>query len=341
MLSKKMLKNILGFVLKRTYFEYCLPRNANLILLYHRVLPSLPSGFYEPGLVVRASTLAMHLEQVRKLYEIVPLLTLTQNMNKKNGLCAITFDDGWIDTYEIAFPILKRLKVPATVFLSTGLIGKKNPFWFDNLITLANVMIEKKSQSDFIQYFNRLFPSWNPETLTNNCIGSLIAHMKSLPSNSLEGIISAAYCIMGIKNGHAQAIISWEHISEMERSGITFAPHGSNHFILPTLNRDVKREEILTPLQMLYEKGVHAIPIFSYPNGTWDEESMTLVAKGGYEGAVTTRLGYVGKRTNPFLLNRIDIHESSSNTHSMFWFRIFQSIIAGQESGLKASLNRT
>ena len=300
--------------------------------MYHRVLPDLPTVFNEPGLTVKASTLEMHLEEVAKAYHVVPLETLLQHMENQQGLCSITFDDGWMDTYTIAFPILNKYKVPATVFVPTDLIGQKNCFWFDLVIDLANKSCDKNRQNKFLIYFMNVCSDWKPTGFNNESVCALIAHMKLLPSNDLDEIIFTAYKMLGQEMENSTNIINWEQMAKMGKYDISFAPHGLRHYILPTLKRESKRDEIFKPLQKMKEMGINATPIFSYPNGNWDTESLTLIREAGYIGAVTTKLGYNGKETNPFLMKRIDMHESSSNTPSLFWFRIFQAMLAGQES---------
>jgi peptidoglycan/xylan/chitin deacetylase (PgdA/CDA1 family) len=103
-------------------------RSRGVVLTYHRVLRArTPSAGVDPGMYVTCSTFERHLALLAQSYALV---TIDQMGNWLAGdttfdrpPCALTFDDGWTDTYEVAFPILQRYGVPATVFLITGAIG--------------------------------------------------------------------------------------------------------------------------------------------------------------------------------------------------------------------------
>lgn len=61
--------------------------------------------------------------------ELSSLLTTHHSLSTKKNVC-ITFDDGYQDNYDIAYPILRRLEVPFTVYVTTGFIDNCLPMWW-------------------------------------------------------------------------------------------------------------------------------------------------------------------------------------------------------------------
>ena len=49
----------------------------------------------------------------------------------------LTFDDGWADTLEVAWPHLRRMALPWCLFVTTGLAGNAEPFWVERFLGLA------------------------------------------------------------------------------------------------------------------------------------------------------------------------------------------------------------
>ena len=336
MVIKRSVGRLVGSGMRFRGLMSCSPMNRiNIILMYHRVLDSPPGGFHDPALYVSAKTFEMHLCEVARVFEIVPLERLIRpdgHETARKPLCAVTFDDAWNDTYQVAFPILRKHGVPASVFVPTGLIGEGSSFWFEDLTDLANKAVENGIVSIFVQYFHGLIGDWSPETLSSESLSVLISRLKELPAETLPDLVSSAYGELGLALKTRSHTIGWEDMREMSNHGISFGPHGSNHLILTTLTGASKRQEIFNSLAIMSDRRIGLHPVFSFPNGNWDAESIRYLMEAGYSAAVTTRPGFNTSATCPFLLNRIGLHEYISDTPDLLWFSIFQSILAGSRS---------
>ncbi|MGI6388548.1 MAG: polysaccharide deacetylase family protein [Desulfomonilia bacterium] len=91
------------------------------ILMYHRIVRSREQyrNLIQPGMFVTEETFEKHLAFLKKKFSIITLDEMVRRIDRGqsvNRCCSITFDDGWKDTYDVAFPILKKYQVPASVF---------------------------------------------------------------------------------------------------------------------------------------------------------------------------------------------------------------------------------
>jgi peptidoglycan/xylan/chitin deacetylase (PgdA/CDA1 family) len=326
-LGKKTIKEIVGMSFLKMLEVFSLFRNTRLILMYHRVARDLPEEIHDPAMYVTSRTLAMHIQEISTYFDIVSLESCMSSKAGKRGLCAITFDDGWADNYEVAFPVLRKLGVPATIFLPVDMIGSRQGFWFENLQYLAAKMCRQDRRDDFVHYFSSRVPAWIRKGIHHEHLNELVVRLKGLPAPMIDMIVLQAFEIHGIEppaGGHA---MNWEQVREMGAHGITFGSHGLHHYILPRVTSGVKYAEISRSWTTLQQTRVPAAPFFSYPNGDWDEECLSLVKEAGYRGAVTTQIGTNNTSSDLYLLKRTGLHEEISNTPALLWFRLLQAMV--------------
>lgn len=104
-----------------------------LILTFHRVRPDGEAAAERPmpNLEVAQSDFRELLRWMKARYEAVSLADwLERGAPPERASFAVTFDDGWADNFEQALPVLEELEIPAAVFLSTGAIEEREPFWW-------------------------------------------------------------------------------------------------------------------------------------------------------------------------------------------------------------------
>lgn len=101
------------------------------ILLYHRI--ASPSD--DPiKLCVSPTCFEEHLKLLKQNYRVIPLRELSQKLalgDIHGNEAAITFDDGYRDNLTEALPLLEKYSLPATIFVTTKMLGKKADFCWD------------------------------------------------------------------------------------------------------------------------------------------------------------------------------------------------------------------
>lgn len=129
--GKRILKNLLqraAFAARTPILKYLATPRVT-VLLYHRV-----SDDARDNLTTGIAQFDRHMKLLRRHFEIISLGDLLQMegfRRSSRAVVCITFDDGYLDNYTNAYPILLRNNVPAAFFVSTGLIGTDRQFPHD------------------------------------------------------------------------------------------------------------------------------------------------------------------------------------------------------------------
>src|SRR5215510_3787918 len=244
-------------------------RNQLTILYYHAII-STPLAVHNWCFVDKSSFISQ-IQYLKNHFEVLPLSDAVRRL--KNGrisrpTAVVTFDDGFQNNYDLAFPILREMGVPATIFLVTGLVNTDDTVWFCRL----NQALTKTKKLAFEWHGDR-FDLSHP--LSKAEAATIIQEkLKEYPHPDLLAEVCWITRELGdeptapIPVGSPFRILSGKAIREMAASGlIEFGAHTHNHAILSKLSLDEQRNEIYRSVKAVHELTGRPCELFAYPNG--------------------------------------------------------------------------
>jgi peptidoglycan/xylan/chitin deacetylase (PgdA/CDA1 family) len=122
--------SLLGRALIASNLHRLLLGGGGLVLTFHRVSDDLA----EDGLTRSSRDFERFCRFFQANFDVVTLSEIVSRLERREALAgavAITFDDGYLDNFEIAAPILQGLSLPATFFVVTQFMGSETVAWWD------------------------------------------------------------------------------------------------------------------------------------------------------------------------------------------------------------------
>jgi peptidoglycan/xylan/chitin deacetylase (PgdA/CDA1 family) len=292
-----------------------------LILMYHRVLPldDPARQFEQPGMIVAPETLEMHIQTLRRYFELVHLDNWVRDSMKGRALpqlaCALTFDDGWRDNHAHAFPVLKAAGAPATIYLVSNLIGGSYGFWPTRLARiLCNAWIAGDEGAP-----SRLSALCSKVAVPTHAARSAVRATADTVVTALKREYDDAHMQRAVselqpEDGERE-LLTWSEVREMADSGLVrLGSHSCTHTRLtPGLDHGLMYQEVNQSAIDLEASLGTPIAGFCYPNGDHTSRAVELVGHR-YQYAVTTNSGWNTVATNRALLRRIGVHDDVSDT---------------------------
>jgi peptidoglycan/xylan/chitin deacetylase (PgdA/CDA1 family) len=280
-------------------------RQKILILTYHRF------SIDDVEEMTPASVFAGQLEYVRSHYTIVPLSAVERHLTQGGRLpylpAAITIDDGYRDAYDVAFPILRRYGVPATLFAVTDFVDRKGWLWTDKLRFVA---LQTKATRLTARIGGAVIDAALNGPASRQAAATRInLALKSEPDHTKEQVIARisteAGVAMPVLPPAECSAAGWRELREMADSGVEIGSHTVTHPILLRVDGDRLAHELTASKRRLEAMLGREVTSFCYPNGDTNSIVRTAVEQAGYRLAVTTEAGLNDKETDPLSLRRI------------------------------------
>jgi len=204
--------------------------------------------------------------------------------NKRTNIL-LTFDDGYKDNYDIAFPILKKYDAKAIFFIVTSIIGTKTWLKHDSLRFLVQSGVKKELEIETQLKKMNLGHSIS-DWLHNN------EHSFKIPEQRL--------------------MMNWEEVNEIANNSFKIGPHTHQHSILSLLDYEKQKKEIQTSIETIKNNLNIASKYFAYPNGLYNRDSINILEQSEVKYSFTTKTGFNSKTTTRHLLKRIGVNPSDS-----------------------------
>lgn len=294
-----------------------------IVLTLHRVLDDADvQQTYSPrGMIIRRLTFEKLLGYLQRNYESVALTGVTPSWDKFNGKprFALTFDDGWKDTADIAVPLSENFEVPVTVFVCPGLAGQSSPFWPENIRRVWLILQQcPPILREFLDSLNEIGLSKLPslEATAEHKLELLIGRLKALTPPQRERFLQKALGLERECNGirtltRMDATMTWEDTARLRRLGTQIGSHTHNHQILPILSSAQVYEELCDSKIEIERHLGHDCRLFAYPDGAWSATVRELVIQAGYTFAFANETGVWTSTTDCWVIPRVNIWEGS------------------------------
>jgi len=226
----------------------------------------------------------------------------------------LTFDDGLESHATCVYPVLERLRMPATFFVCPGLIERGEGIWtLETRARLAGL-----PPDTFLRWIRA---NGLPDRAG---IDGVLDWMKRLPRARRQEVTASAQRLAGPVHDDGRRLpltrlMSWEQLRCLDPSLVTIGSHSSTHSILTLLEPAELELEIREAQELLVQHLGREARVFCYPEGAHDAR-VAEVARLHYEAAVTTDEGFAQPGDNLYTLRRIPVAQSLP----LFAWRLFK-----------------
>lgn len=290
-------------------------RDALTVVCYHRIGDLSPARFFgfERNLSASPENLETHVDYLCKHFSPISVSELCECLEHPNRLpqrpALVTFDDGYKDNAEVAWPILRKRKVPAVIFLATDHIGTGQPFLWD--FAAYCFQHTERNVADV--------PQLGPTRLATQADRSAAAERwieksKTLPASERWSAAEAMRQSLAVEVPHAafrDLYMSWPEVRRLASEGCEFGGHTRTHPILTKMPADEARHEITASFERLTAELGRPPVSFAYPNGSrrdFTSEHEAAARQAGYLIAFSLEPGPISLnavRQQPMSIGRI------------------------------------
>ncbi len=295
-----------------------------MILYYHGV-SNVPAQRYS-GRPFSSAIFEKHLQYISKNFSVVPLTDMFNNYREgivpKRPTIAITFDDGYENNYNVAYPLLKKYGVPATFFVSAFSFDHPDAALWNDLIHFAY----QAATNDIITDHYRFKKDYKHDFYDSEKSLSIQMFIKNLKFNErndfLEKIKQEFNLDEVLKNTDPSEwrLMNKEQVKELSGSGlIEIGSHGYSHVNLANIEEDFAEKEIIESKNLIEETIARPVISFSFPDGNYNEKIKEICIRAGYQNLVAVTYNNSEDINDKSILIRYGVSPTTTYYSNIFY----------------------
>jgi len=227
------------------------------IIYYHHVAgKEEQKNIRQSGMYVDIESFDKQMCFLKKHYRCVSEKKIIESIENEKKLPEnslwITFDDGYMDNYTNAYPILRKYKLPATFFITTGYINRQLIPWDDYIAKSVRITSEQEIKYTVNEREHR-FPLQTEDDKTSAIIG--LWRILELDAANIDTHLKEITSLLNVKNGNIKGLfMSWDNVLELSAGNISIGAHTATHKILSDLQEDEALKEITDSKKEIEQK---------------------------------------------------------------------------------------
>ena len=223
-----------------------------------------------------------------KHFQVVNFKTIDQYQNSKKPLMVISFDDAYLDYYEVALPILEKYNLTSVLNVITVCPDEKRTYIWQTFVNFFK-RIDNEQCLKFGRHYNFYYNNFNPEQF-------VLAFTQFFQSLEKPDIDNLALKYLEERDYKASKMMSWDQIREVNQKGHEIGAHTHNHYYINSLKKEEIAFELKHSKKRLEEELNIPISTFAFPGAKYNEENITLAESIGLKNCLlmenkTTSIG--------------------------------------------------
>jgi peptidoglycan/xylan/chitin deacetylase (PgdA/CDA1 family) len=280
-----------------------------LVLGYHNIESTWfwPS---RPGAGI--ATFARQMRVLHRIANVVPLEDALDALAAGRPLppraVALTFDDGYRDNLELAAPVLRGYRMPATIYLVPGFLSGEQHAWWERLGWAVGRARARRVRLDGHELV------LGDDGAALRAVETLVKRMThDGRMNAVERLVEDLR-----PSGEYRAdelFLDWDAARGLVPAGMTVGSHTLSHAILGRETAADQRVDLRESRRLLQRELSAEVATLAYPNGTrddYDDATFAAAREAGYSHAVTAWGGPVSADAPPFEITRTMVSTSTS-----------------------------